>query len=171
MSMAYLMSYRSPDDSTKVGSVITSKDHVHIASGYNGLPRGMKNTPARQKRPEKYFYFEHGERNAIYNGSRIGANMELAYTIYIPWLPCADCARAIIQTGIEEVVVHKSGQAAFEDSRDDHGWGDSQEAAFEMFDECGVSFRWYEGPIIGELHGFYSGIPYRFPDEGFARVR
>lgn len=171
MSMAYLMGYRSPDESTKVGSIITTEDHVVVAMGYNGLPRGMQLRPEVQERPKKYNYFEHGERNAIYNAARTGARMDLAHRIYIPWLPCSDCARAIIQTGIKEVVVHKAGQEAFEDSRDSHGWGESQETALEMFTECDVMFRWYTGPILAHIHGFYSGHKYGFVDSDFTRIR
>ena len=134
MSMCYLMAYRSPDKSTKVGAVITTADHVNICSGYNGLPRGMKHLDEYQIRPDKYFYFEHAERNAVYNGARAGSRMDLATTLYVTWIPCADCARAIVQsTGVTRVIYHNQGQLAFEHSKKFSNWSDSQDAAMTIF--------------------------------------
>ena len=172
MSMCYLMAYRSPDRSTKVGAVITTEDHVPLAMGYNGLPRGVEDDDMYHIRPQKYFYFEHAERNAIYNAGRIGARMDLAHTLYITWIPCAECARATIQTGVQKVVVHKGGQDAYYDSQGSAGkWGDSQNAAAHMFKEAGIQLHWYAGHILGELEGFYSKTRYTFPVDGFQRVK
>lgn len=76
------------------------------ATGYNGLPRGVSDADeARFDRAsgEKFFWGEHAERNAIYNAARIGVSLQ-GCTIYVTRFPCADCARAIIQCGIERVV-------------------------------------------------------------------
>jgi dCMP deaminase len=169
MSMCYLMAYRSPDRSTKVGAVITTEDNVPIALGYNGLPRGIEDRDEFHVKPEKYFYFEHAERNAIYNAARIGARMDMAHTLYITWIPCADCARAIVQTGVKKVVVHKYGQEAYYHSKGSAGnWGDSQTATDTILQD--IEVEWFEGAIIGELHGYYSSKYYRFPDGGFEFV-
>lgn len=166
MSMCYLMAYRSPDESTKVGAVITTDDHVHVCSGYNGLPRGMENLPEYQVRPEKYFYFEHAERNAIYNGARVGIRMDLAHTLYITWIPCADCARAIVQTGVERVIYHSQGQRAFNHAKSVSDWGVSQAAAMHVFGTKVEVVR-YDGPIMGNLRGYFAGQVYSFHDANF----
>ena len=164
MSMCYLMAYRSPDESTKVGSVITTKDNVHITSGYNGICRNIAHNSKMQIRPDKYHWFEHAERNAIYNAGRIGARLDLAYNVYIPWLPCSDCMRAIIQTGIQRVVVHEAGQIAHEKNTVGT-WEDSHRITFEMFSETGITLDWYRGPILGDLRGFFSGKEISFNED------
>lgn len=98
------ISKRSKDRSTRVGCVIVGKYNIPLAMGYNGIPRDCDDdVDARHERPNKYFFFEHGERNAIYNAARMGHALDGA-RLYIPAPPCADCARAIIQSGINEVV-------------------------------------------------------------------
>ncbi|MGI9423969.1 MAG: deoxycytidylate deaminase [Hyphomicrobiaceae bacterium] len=94
------------DRDFKVGAVIVGPDLEIRATGYNGLPRGVSDADvARFDRAsgEKFFWFEHAERNAIYNAARVGTPLD-GCTIYINRFPCADCARAIIQSGIARVV-------------------------------------------------------------------
>lgn len=170
MSHCYMLGYKSPDRSTKVGCVITTEDNVHVASGYNGLPRGIDDDDRFHVRPDKYFYFEHAERNAIYNGARTGARMDLAHTLYITWLPCSDCARAIVQaTKIQRVIVHRQGQDAFNDSVGGGDWGKSQEAGAFILEKAKnpVEIQWYTGPILGNLQGVFSGKLYSFSEKGF----
>jgi len=105
MTMAYLVASRSKDESTHIGAVIVGHDNEVISTGYNSFPRRIVDTvPERQERPEKYFWFEHAERNAIYNAARIGVST-LETTMYTNGLPCMDCARAVIQAGISTVVI------------------------------------------------------------------
>lgn len=169
MTLCYVMAQRSPDESTKVGCVITTEDHVPAAMGYNGLPRGIENEPQYQKRPEKYFFFEHAERNAFYNAGRIGVRMEHhGHTLYITWVPCADCARAILQEGVQEVVIHRQGQEAFEMSRNDGQWDGGHRASMHMLQNSSKApnIRWYDGDIVTDVHGFFSGKKYDFVDNG-----
>lgn len=94
----------SKDRSTKVGCVIVSAENQVISGGYNGFPRGVvDDVESRHQRPDKYLYTEHAERNAIYDAARRGIALAGA-TIYTPFFPCADCTRAIIQSGIIRVV-------------------------------------------------------------------
>lgn len=94
----------SKDDSTKVGAYIIDSERRPISHGYNGPPRKIDDSkPERYKRPQKYFWFEHAERNAIYNSTSIPKGC----TIYITHPPCADCARAIIQKDIARVVINR----------------------------------------------------------------
>jgi len=110
----------------------------------------------------KYQYIEHCERNAFYNAGREGKSC-IGAKIYVNWLPCADCARAIIQEGISEVIVHKQGQLAFKMSRnDDAVWDADHDIVLGMFMEAGVKFRWYTGSIRMGLFGFWSGKRYVF---------
>jgi dCMP deaminase len=94
----------SKDRSTQVGCVIVGNANQVLSMGYNGFPRGVNDDiEERHDRPDKYLWTEHAERNAIYNAARTG--MALAgSTMYLPWYPCADCARAIIQSGISTLV-------------------------------------------------------------------
>ncbi|QFT34199.1 deaminase [Roseibium porphyridii] len=97
----------SEDPDFQVGCVIISPEGHEIRStGYNGFARGVKSDqPARydRKSGEKFFWFEHAERNAIYNAARSGVSLA-GCTLYVNRFPCADCGRAIIQAGIPHIV-------------------------------------------------------------------
>ena len=126
----------SKDSSTKVAAMIIGRDgHEIRSSGYNGMPRGCHDDkPERQERPEKYFWYEHAERNAIYNAARVGTQLAgslLLVTIY----PCMDCARAIVQSGIEEVVSLAPSPEFAE------RWNSNMEKSAELFAECGIEVR------------------------------
>lgn len=96
----------SEDRDFHVGAVIVGPANEVRATGYNGLPRGVcAADEARFDRAsgEKFHWIEHAERNAIYNAARSGTAVE-GCTIFVTRFPCADCARAIIQSGIAHVV-------------------------------------------------------------------
>lgn len=106
LTLAETLSAWSEDRDFHVGAVIVGPDKEVRATGYNGLPRGVSaDDDARFDRAsgEKFFWFEHAERNAIYNAARVGTPLA-GCTIYINRFPCADCARAIIQSGITAIV-------------------------------------------------------------------
>ncbi len=133
IKLAYLVATQSKDQRTKIGAVVIGPDNEIRSTGYNGLPRGCNdNVPSRQEHPEKYFWFEHAERNAIYNAARMGLSMK-GCTMYTQGVPCADCARAIIQAGIIQVVVHKEWN-----DNNSPKWEESTKRSMEMFNECGV---------------------------------
>lgn len=97
----------SKDRSTKVGCVIVDDNRIILATGYNGFPRGIDDDiDERHERPAKYSYTEHAERNALYSAARNGIKLE-GSTIYVTWLPCVDCTRGIIQSGIKKIVTKK----------------------------------------------------------------
>ena len=107
IKMAEFVSRKSKDRSTKVGAVIVGLDNEVRSTGYNNFPRYVNDdVEERHQRPLKYEWTEHAERNAIYNAARHGASLRDCI-IYLNWgsHPCADCARAIIQAGIIEVVM------------------------------------------------------------------
>lgn len=135
-----LVASKSEDQSTKCGSIIVSPDNTIISTGYNGFPRGIKDTPERQERPIKYKYFEHGERNCIYNAAREGARTK-GCTMYITGVPCADCARAIIQSGIIKVVM-LDGPHRTEEFK--ARWKESTDFTLALFEEVGMEMEFYK---------------------------
>lgn len=125
---------RSKDPSTQIGAVIVGPSREIRAGGYNGLPRGVRDTLDRYQRPRKYSFFEHAERNAIFNAARIGTPTEGCW-IYIsgPMPPCSNCARAIIQSGIKYVVcesIHYIDR-----------WKEEGLVAMALFLETGIEIR------------------------------
>lgn len=99
----------SDDPSQKFGCVIVNRNEHIQAIGYN-RPIG-RDLPSRRERPNKYLYWEHAERLAIFDAAKTGRNLH-GSTLYLSGspcngTPCADCARAIILAGIERVVMLK----------------------------------------------------------------
>lgn len=104
MDLTIFISQWSKDRSRKCGAIIVDDRNVLISIGWNGFPRGINdNIDARHARPAKYQWTEHAERNAIYNAAAAGHPTNNC-TMFLSWFPCADCARAIIQSGIKNLV-------------------------------------------------------------------
>lgn len=104
LELAEAISKWSKDRSTGVGAVIVDDIRNVRGMGYNGFPRNIDDdAEERHVRPTKYFWVEHAERNAIYAAARSGSRVE-GCIMYCNHSPCADCARAIIQSGIKTVV-------------------------------------------------------------------
>lgn len=103
--MARAVALLSPDTSRKTGCVLTNSGDgfFYEIEACNCFPQGVEVTAARLSRPHKYTFTEHAERNAIYSAARHGSTTRGA-TMYLPWYPCADCARAIVQADIAELV-------------------------------------------------------------------
>jgi dCMP deaminase len=135
---------KSKDKNTQIGAVIVGEGNQIISTGYNSFPRGLNdNIESRQERPEKYFWFEHAERNAIYNAAREGTRT-LGTTMYLTCgIPCTGCARAIINAGIKTIYFKKEHHTMTSPK-----WKDEAERSLEMFYECGVTVIPYEN----ELH-------------------
>ena len=134
IELARTISTWSKDPSTQCGAVIIGKSGQVLSQGYNGFPRGMRDDKALYKTRElKYDRIVHAEMNAIYNASRSGVSLEDS-TAYIHGLPCChECAKAMIQVGIKEVVMHSSN---------DPRWNDSCLMAKEFLDEAGVKITY-----------------------------
>lgn len=107
MGVAILASQRSKDPSTQVGACIVNDDNKIMSVGYNGLPRGCSddefpwNRKGEKDSDTKYPYVCHAELNAILNA---GGNSLKGCRIYVALFPCNECAKAIIQSGIKEVI-------------------------------------------------------------------
>jgi dCMP deaminase len=134
MDICDVVAKKSKDTSTKVGCVIVGPDNEVRGVGFNGMPRGVDDdVDARHERPVKYMWFEHAERNAIYNCARAGTATN-GCRLYVNSLPpCADCARAIIQAGIVEVVL---ASLDYPDR-----WAESCQTALMMLSEAGLVVR------------------------------
>lgn len=111
LNIADAVKEKSKDPSIKVGAVIVGPEHQIVSTGFNGFPRGVNELiPGRWERPRKYEYVEHAERNAIYNAARHGVVLRgcVMYMVGFGSHACADCARAIIQSGIVRLVGRSS---------------------------------------------------------------
>ena len=139
MGIAVLSSLRSKDPNTKVGACIVDKDHKVVSIGYNGMPRGVDDDKVSWNRGEgldsKYLYVCHAEFNAILN-TRNGAALE-GCTLYVTLFPCNECAKAIIQTGIKEVV--------FFDNKYKDTTG--TQASLKMLELAGVKIRQFDARL------------------------
>lgn len=92
------ISKMSKDTSTKVGAIFTDQEGEVISYGFNGMPRGIKDTDQRNERPEKYKWFEHAERNTIYNVARPSTNGKIMLSTHFPDM---EGARAAVSVGIK----------------------------------------------------------------------
>ena len=135
MGIASLAAMRSKDPSTQVGACIVNQDKRIMSMGYNGMPRNCNDDDfpwGREEDPfnSKYLYVCHAEFNAILNCER--GNLR-GCTVYVTLFPCNECAKAIIQSGITEVVY----------MQDKYADTDSVRASKRMFDAAGVLYRPY----------------------------
>jgi dCMP deaminase len=133
----------SDDPSTKLGTLLLNSDGQVICFGANRFPIGVDLLPERLERPTKLQYMEHGERDAIFQAAHRGVALKDAI-LYSPWYACADCARAIICSGIKRVVGHQS----FFDRTPDR-WKESIAVGHQMLCEAGVEMVFYDGKIGG----------------------
>lgn len=115
MGIAVLSGYRSKDPNTKVGACIVNSKNRIVGIGYNGFPIGCDDNEfpwevSDNFSESKYAYVVHAELNAILN-----SNQKLdGCTIYVSHFPCNECAKAIIQSGITEVVYEYDKHAGTE---------------------------------------------------------
>ena len=142
-TLAHTVKLKSKDENTQIGAVIVGKDKEIVSTGYNSFPRGLKdNLKERQERPEKYYWFEHAERNAIYNAARIGVSTK-GCTMYLSCgIPCSDCARGIINAGIVRIFCER------QDVTKGKHWVENYERSWEMLEEAGISVKFYDTEAI-----------------------
>jgi len=139
MDLAKHIATWSKDRGRHVGAVIVGSDNEIRSTGYNGIPRGVSDdVTARHSRDggEKYIWAAHAERNAIYNAARVGVPLK-GCRMYCTLYPCADCAIAIIQSGIAELVTYAPDFS-------DASYGEIYKRAKVMFAEAGVVVRYME---------------------------
>lgn len=137
MLQALLIGQRSPDPNTQVGAVIVSQNNKPIASGYNGLPRGINPCQIEWNRKhddplkEKYPYIVHAEKNAISNAT-IDTTGAIIYTTLFP---CQECTKDIIQAGIKEVIY-------LDNKYKDIWWTKASEWMLEIVDISTKQHKW-----------------------------
>ncbi len=136
MGIALLSGERSKDPNSQVGACIVSPDNKILSIGYNGFPTGCSDDEIPWDREgefanTKYPYVCHSELNAIlnYTGSTLKQSR-----IYVTLFPCNECAKAIIQSGIKEVIY-------LDDKYKDT---DSVKVSKKMLDMAGVKYIQYE---------------------------
>ena len=133
MGIALLSAKRSKDPSTQVGACIVNAHNKILSVGYNGMPIGCSDDEfpwAREGDPleTKYPYVCHAELNAILNN--VGFSLD-GCKIYVPLFPCNECSKAIIQSGIREVIYIS----------DKYAHTDSVKASKRMMDSAGVHYH------------------------------
>ena len=134
MGIAMLAARRSKDPSTQVGACIVSPDNIIISTGYNGMPKGCSDDTFPWDRTgeleveTKYPYVVHAELNAILNAN--GRSLRNS-RIYVALFPCNECAKAIIQSGVKEVLYLSD---KYRDSMNNI-------ASRKMLDAAGVKYR------------------------------
>lgn len=136
MGIAVLSAYRSKDPNTQVGACIVSEENRIMTVGYNGMPKGCSDDDYPWERAgnvldTKYAFVCHAELNAIlnYNGGSMKGSR-----CYVTLFPCNECAKALIQKGISEIIYMS----------DKYADSDSTKAAKKMLDSAGVKYRLYE---------------------------
>lgn len=136
MGIALLSAMRSKDPSTQVGCCIVDNENRIISVGYNGMPRCCDDDVYPWERSQgldgKYLFVCHAELNAILNCHNGGSVQ--GSTVYTTLFPCNECAKAIVQSGIREIVYYS----------DKYADTDSTIASKKMFDSAGVTYRAYE---------------------------
>lgn len=128
MGIASLTARRSKDPKTKVGACIVDDENKILSIGYNGMPRGCDDIPAVWNTTTKHDFVVHAELNAIlnYRGESLKGTR-----IYVTHYPCNECAKAIIQAGIKEIIYLNESNLA------------KSQAATEMFGHAGINVRRY----------------------------
>jgi len=134
IKLAKVISTWSKDPSTKIGCVVVGADGQILSQGFNGFPRGIKDSEERlNNRERKYELVVHGEMNAIYNASLNGVSLKDS-TMYVYGLPtCNECAKGIIQVGIKKVV-------AMRPAKYNSDWDKSNKNAAALFKEANVTY-------------------------------
>lgn len=136
MGIAMLSAQRSKDPSTQVGACIVSSENRILSVGYNGMPRNCDDDVYPWEREgddlnTKYMFVCHAELNAILNYS--GTNL-VGSKVYVTLFPCNECAKALIQSGISEVIYYS----------DKYSDSFSTLAAKRMFESAGIKMTPYE---------------------------
>ena len=143
LEIASAVALWSKDPSTQVGAIAVGDKGQVLSQGYNGFPRGVKDTKDRlENREEKHKYIVHAEQNVIYNATYNGVSLD-GSTLYVSGLPvCQECAKGIIQVGIKHVLMF--------DKEYPEKWMKSFYNTSKMFDEAGVTYTFVKENENGE---------------------
>ena len=141
-ALAQVCAKKSKDPSTQVGAVVTDQFHQIVGTGYNGFPRGVKDSdfPWARTGPltgTKYPYVVHAEVNAI-----LQARSEAGLTLYTTMFPCSNCAKIIVQAGVRKVVYQYLSQRQ----------PDDYQAARKMLRVAQITCYQQPDPLLVTLH-------------------
>lgn len=140
----------SKDPSTQVGAVVIGGDREVLSTGFNGFPRGIKDSVARlSDRELKHKLIVHAEMNTILNAALNGVSLR-GGTLY--WLartrnvkgdygwwggcPCSRCMAHLIQAGIRRIV-------SISERYPGSVWDEDMKLAHEMRDEVRIEYEEY----------------------------
>lgn len=142
MDMVEIVRSASKDPSTQVGAVIVSATNRVKATGYNGFPFGADDSPELyEDREYKYSHIIHAELNAIFQAATEGVSITPSDRMYCSLLPCIECANAIAQVGIREVVVPSVVELQKYNPKLYDRWKDSFAKSIARFNELNIVVR------------------------------
>lgn len=140
LAAAHTVAAMSDDQHTQLGAVLVDPEtHNVVVWGYNHIPDGLSKTPDRLERPAKYDYIEHAERDVVMRAARQGVSTE-GKTMYMLLIPCVNCARAIIGSGIKEIVVDYEYCMVYR-AKTKHWDEEFRKVILGMLGEAGVKLR------------------------------
>lgn len=136
MGLALLTAERSKDPNSQVGACIVDENNKIVSLGYNGVPKGFDDDLISWEREgdflnTKYAYVCHSELNAILNAPRSVQNCKLYVTLF----PCNECAKAIVQSGIKEIIYLS----------DKYDKTDGNIVSKKILNTCGIKYKQYKG--------------------------
>ncbi len=141
LHLAYDYAAGSRDPSTQNGALLVDDEGTVLVHDINRFPQHIAESDKRWERPLKYKFIEHAERNVCYAAAREGIATK-GLTMVCPWAACADCARAIIQSGIKCLVTHKQAH-----DKTPEQWKEEIAIALSMLEEAGVEVVMYDGEV------------------------
>ncbi|OHB25809.1 MAG: hypothetical protein A2542_00920 [Parcubacteria group bacterium RIFOXYD2_FULL_52_8] len=142
LALAYTKAEASPNPSTQNAALLVDATGKVLIGVMNVFVDNISLTPQRLEKPMRYKLSVHAERNAVYLAARAGIPT-LGLTMVAPWASCADCAQAIVQSGVKRQVTHKQ-------ALDRSGsWMDEVELGLSILREAGVEVVVYDGSIGG----------------------
>ena len=149
MKQVYLAAERSKDPRTKIGSVLVKEKSI-IGTGYNGFARKVLDLPERYNdRNTKYAFVVHSEANAILTCARLGIST-MNSILYTNGIPCNECMKSVIQSGIIEIVIHKQWP-----EMDSDKWREATRISNIMLKETGINIRKFD--MVLNMKGFLDG--------------
>lgn len=150
MRSAYLIASKSHDPKTRIGSVLVRDKNI-ISTGYNSFPRKVKDLSQRyEDRELKNRMVCHSEENCILTAARLGVNTSNT-VLYTFGIPCANCAKALIQGGVLGIIIHSQ----WPNLTYSPAWVKSIELSKLMFHEAGIYIDNFN-QILG-IKGFLDG--------------
>ena len=144
MAEAYAAAAESPDPSSQNGALIVSPGGQILVRECNRFPNGIEVTDELlNDRNFKYKFIEHAERNAIYAHACDHSFMSTEGLFMVsPWAACPDCARAIVQSRIARLYVHKQRMDITAER-----WADEVSVGRAILEDGGVEIIEFDKPV------------------------